>query len=114
MNATDARAGRFRAAWTKAPYGNTVAFTEVSDETATATSAFRTQAGATAVRRGATAPVAEQAYAEPLALGGALFQFLEVAQYWGSWRHCGRDQVQRLRNRHHIELGPRQRGVSRA
>ena len=26
--------------------------------------------------------VAEQAYAEPLALGGALFQFLEVAQYW--------------------------------
>jgi hypothetical protein len=26
--------------------------------------------------------MAEQAYAEPLALGGALFQFLEVAQYW--------------------------------
>ena len=32
----------------------------------------------------------------------------------GSWRHRGRDQVQRLRNRHQIELGPRQRGVSRA
>ena len=32
----------------------------------------------------------------------------------GSWRHRGGDQVQRLRNRHHIELGPRQRGVSRA
>jgi len=25
---------------------------------------------------------AEQAYAEPLALGGALFSFLEVARYW--------------------------------
>jgi hypothetical protein len=33
---------------------------------------------------------------------------------WGSWRHRGWDQVQRLRNRHQIELGPRQRGVSRA
>ena len=26
--------------------------------------------------------VAEQAYVEPLALGGGLFQFLEAAQYW--------------------------------
>ena len=56
---------------------------------------------------------AEQAYAEPLALGGALSVPGSVAVL-GSWRHRSRDQVHRLRNRHRIELGPRQLGVSRA
>ena len=61
----------------------------------------------------ASALVAEQAYAEPLALGGALSAPGSGAVL-GSWRHRSRDQVQRLRNRHQTELGLRQLGVSRA
>ncbi len=62
----------------------------------------------------ASASVAEQAYAEPLALGGALFQFLEVAQYWARGVTAVGISCKRLRNRHHIELGQRQRSASRA
>ena len=58
--------------------------------------------------------VAEQAYAEPDSPSAARFQSLEVAEYWARGLHRSRDQVQRLRNRHQIELGPRQPGVSRA
>jgi len=43
----------------------------------------------------ASALVAEQAYAEPLALGGAL-SVPGSGAVLGSWRHRSRDQVQRL------------------